>query len=114
MVEGNQLHRPNRARRRHDPLVSDLRGRKLAHEASGDRQQGQRVTCEVRRPLPVHAPTHEPRYLSPVPRPRCLLPTHRGPGITDGVIDSKQSVVFDQAENRLHAQKGLPEWLIAG
>jgi ornithine carbamoyltransferase len=42
------------------------------------------------------------------------LPAHRGLEITDGVIDGKQSVVFDQAENRLHAQKGLLEWLIAG
>jgi ornithine carbamoyltransferase len=42
------------------------------------------------------------------------LPAHRGHEITDGVIDGKQSVVWDQAENRLHAQKGLLEWLIAG
>jgi ornithine carbamoyltransferase len=42
------------------------------------------------------------------------LPAHRGLEITNGVIDGKQSVVFDQAENRLHAQKGLLEWLIAG
>ncbi|HKZ58724.1 MAG TPA: ornithine carbamoyltransferase [Candidatus Thermoplasmatota archaeon] len=42
------------------------------------------------------------------------LPAHRGLEITDGVLDGKQSVVLDQAENRLHAQKGLLEWLIAG
>ncbi|TYL39864.1 ornithine carbamoyltransferase [Natronococcus pandeyae] len=40
------------------------------------------------------------------------LPAHRGEEITDDVIESDRSVVFDQAENRLHAQKALLSWLL--
>jgi ornithine carbamoyltransferase len=39
------------------------------------------------------------------------LPAHRGEEVTAEVIDSPRSVVFDEAENRLHAQKGVLAWV---
>ncbi len=41
------------------------------------------------------------------------LPAYRGNEITEEVLDGPQSVVWDQAENRLHAQKALLHWLVS-
>jgi ornithine carbamoyltransferase len=41
------------------------------------------------------------------------LPAHRGEEVTAAVIDGPQSVVWDEAENRMHAQKGILSWCLA-
>jgi ornithine carbamoyltransferase len=41
------------------------------------------------------------------------LPAHRGMEITDSVMDGERAAVWDQAENRLHAQKAILEWAMA-
>jgi ornithine carbamoyltransferase len=41
------------------------------------------------------------------------LPAHRGEEVTEEVMDGPQSVVFDEAENRLHAQKAILAWSLA-
>jgi ornithine carbamoyltransferase len=42
------------------------------------------------------------------------LPAHRGEEITDAVLDGPRSLIFDQAENRLHAQKAIILTLLSG
>jgi ornithine carbamoyltransferase len=42
------------------------------------------------------------------------LPAHRGEEVAAEVIDGTQSVVWDEAENRLHVQKALMEYLLLG
>jgi ornithine carbamoyltransferase len=42
------------------------------------------------------------------------LPAHRGEEVTEEVLESAQSVVWEEAENRLHAQKALMEYLLLG
>ena len=42
-----------------------------------------------------------------------VLPASRGDEVTDTVMDGKNSVVWDQAENRLHSQKAIINWCLS-
>jgi ornithine carbamoyltransferase len=42
------------------------------------------------------------------------LPAHRGEEVSEGVLDGPQSIVWDEAENRVHAQKAILAWCLAG
>lgn len=59
---------------------------------------------QVNEDLLNHAPDHA--YVM-----HCL-PAHRGEEISDGALESERSIVFDQAENRLHTQKALMKFLV--
>jgi ornithine carbamoyltransferase len=74
------------------------------HNTEGDNRMGMLRTYQVNERLMADA---DPGALF-----MHCLPAHRGEEVTDGVIDGAQSVVLDEAENRLHAQKGILSWCL--
>jgi ornithine carbamoyltransferase len=91
----------------HDPMQAVIG----AHAVYTDvwTSMGQEYAAHLRNQ--VFAPYRVTKDLMAAADPGALfmhcLPAHRGQEVTDEVIDSPQSVVYDQAENRLHAQKAL-------
>jgi len=77
---------------------------------------GQEAEAEVRRR--VFAPYQVNEKLFSLAKKDAIfmhcLPAHHGEEVTDAVLEGKRSVVFDQAENRLHAQKALIARLLGG
>jgi ornithine carbamoyltransferase len=77
---------------------------------------GQEAEAEVRKK--VFRPYQLNEALLKLAAPDCIvmhcLPAHRGDEITDEVIDGPHSVVFDEAENRLHVQKAIMVTLMRG
>ncbi|MBN1260819.1 MAG: putrescine carbamoyltransferase [Anaerolineae bacterium] len=69
-----------------------------------DRYAAFMPTYQVNRDLLAKAPAHC--------KVMHCLPASRGVEATDEVLDSPQSIIFDQAENRLHAEKGILTWLL--
>ncbi len=74
---------------------------------------GQEAEAEERKKvfLPYQVNEEVMEKASPSARFMHCLPAHRGEEVTEGVIESDASIVFEQAENRLHAQKGLIAYL---
>ncbi len=77
---------------------------------------GQEAESELRRAKFADFQVNEKLLALAPPQARVMhcLPAHRGEEITGEVIDGPRSIVFEQAGNRLHAQKALLKWLMLG
>jgi ornithine carbamoyltransferase len=99
------VHDPVAAVRAADVIYTDV-WTSMGQEAEREERLRQFAKFQVNAALVAAAPGH------------CVvlhcLPAHRGEEITDDVVDGPRGRVFDQAENRLHAQKAVLEWVTAG
>ena len=78
----------------------------MGQEAESELRRARFAAFQVNAQLLAQAP--------PQARVMHCLPAHRGEEITSEVLDGPRSLVFEQAGNRLHAQKALLKWLILG
>ena len=98
-------HDPAAAVAHADVIYTDV-WTSMGQEAEREERLRQFARFQVNEALLARAPAHC-KVLH-------CLPAHRGEEVTDAVLDGPQSAVFDQAENRLHAQKAVLEWLLVG
>jgi ornithine carbamoyltransferase len=77
----------------------------MGQEAERDERRQRFAGFQVNTQLLALAPAHA--------RVMHCLPAHRGEEITSEVLDGERSIVFQQAGNRMHAQKALLQWLLA-
>ena len=75
---------------------------------------GYEAENEARKALPIGVDAEMMRAAKPDALFMHCLPAHRGEEVDADVIDGPQSVVWDEAENRMHAQKALMEFLLLG
>jgi ornithine carbamoyltransferase len=95
-------HDPFKAVRDADVIYTDV-WTSMGQESERDQRLKTFAQYQINSALLAKAPKH-------VKVLHCL-PAHRGEEITDEVLDGPHSVVFEQAGNRLHAQKAILEWL---
>ena len=76
----------------------------MGQESERERRLRRFAPYQVNADLLALAPAHA--------RVMHCLPAHRGEEVTSDVLDGKRSIVFEQAENRMHAQKALLVWLL--
>ncbi|MSQ22911.1 MAG: ornithine carbamoyltransferase [Dehalococcoidia bacterium] len=100
-----QVRDPKEAARHADVVYTDV-WVSMGQESQGDQRrrdfQGYQVTPEL---MALASP--KAVFMHP-------LPAHRGEEVAEGMLGHRQSVVFDQAENRLHIQKAVLEFLMDG
>jgi ornithine carbamoyltransferase len=76
----------------------------MGQESESDQRRRHFAAYQVNASLLALAPAHA--------RVMHCLPAHRGEEITSDVLDGERSIVFQQAGNRMHAQKALLTWLL--
>ncbi len=95
---------PRHAVDKADVIYTDVwtsMGQEAEHEQRLSRFAGYQVNEQLLALAPPHA------------RVMHCLPAHRGEEVTADVLDGERSIVFQQAANRMHAQKALLQWLLA-
>ena len=97
------MHDPAAAVRGADVIYTDV-WTSMGQEAEREERLQKFAPFQVNAALLAKAPPHC-KVLH-------CLPAHRGEEITDEVMDGPASAVFEQADNRLHTQKAVLEWLV--
>ena len=99
----SQVSDPAQAVQQADVIYTDVWA-SMGQEAEYDQRKAIFAAYQVNAALMSHAPATA-RFMH-------CLPARRGVEVTDDVLDGKQSIAFEQAENRLHVAKGALVWLM--
>jgi ornithine carbamoyltransferase len=94
---------PGHAMKQADIIYTDVWA-SMGQEAESEERRKKFAQFQVNNALFNLTPAHA-RFMH-------CLPAHRGEEVTSDVIDGERSIVFQQAGNRMHAQKALLQWLL--